>query len=175
MVPEAPLEQDDTGLAPRGEGWFVVNARQSRWLDGDFGAYTRFEGDARFPQMGVNIAVLAPGQPACRYHAENDQEGFLVLSGECLLLIEGQERPLKAWDFVHCPAQTEHVLIGAGDGPCAVLAVGTRTSREVVYPVSELAQRYGAGVKQETPDAGQAYADTAPDQPTRYRPGWLPG
>lgn len=175
MVPEAPLERDDSGLAPRGEGWFVLNARESRWLDGEFGAYTRFEGDARFPQMGINIAVLEPGQPACLYHGEGDQEGFLVLSGECLLLIEGQERPLKAWDFVHCPPHTEHVLVGAGNGPCAVLGVGTRTSREVVYPASELAQRHGASAREETHNPSEAYADTAPDQPVAYRDGWLPG
>ncbi len=174
MVPEAPLERDDTGLAPRGEGWFVVNARESRWLDGEFGAYTRFEGDVRFSQMGVNIAVLQPGQPACRYHGEADQEGFLVLSGECLLLIEGQERRLRPWDFVHCPPWTEHVLVGAGAGPCAVLGVGTRTSREVVYPASELAQRHRAGAREETHDPSEAYADTAPDQPVAYREGWLP-
>ena len=175
MIPEAPLERDDSGLAPRGEGWFVLNARESRWLDGEFGAYTRFEGDARFPQMGINIAVLAPGQPACLYHGEGDQEGFLVLSGECLLLIEGQERSLKAWDYVHCPPHTEHVLVGAGDGACAVLGVGTRTSREVVYPASDLAQRHRASAREETHNPSEAYADTAPDQPVAYREGWLPG
>ncbi len=163
MVPEAPLERDDSGLAPRGEGWFVLNARESRWLDGEFGAYTRFEGDARFPQMGINIAVLEPGQPACLYHGEGDQEGFLVLSGECLLLIEGQERPLKAWDFVHCPPHTEHVLVGAGNGPCAVLGVGTRTSREVVYP------RVRA---RPAPRCQRARGDPQPQRGLRrYRPG----
>ena len=123
MVPEAPIEPTAGGLVPTGEGWFVLNARDAVWLDGHFGAYTRFEGEERFPQLGFNIAVLEPGQPACRYHGENEQEDFLVLSGECLLLIEGEERPLKTWDFVHCPARTEHVLVGAGDGPCAVLAM----------------------------------------------------
>jgi uncharacterized cupin superfamily protein len=175
VIPEAPLERDDTGLAPRGEGWFVVNARDARWLEGDFGAYTRFEGDARFPQLGVNIAVLAPGQPACLYHGEGDQEGFLVLSGECVLLIEGEERRLQAWDFVHSPPWTEHVLVGAGDGPCAVLGLGSRTSREVVYPKSELAERYRASARQTTRKPEEAYADTTPDQPIAYREGWLPG
>ena len=104
MVPEAPLERRDGGLAPRGEGWFVLNAKEARWLDGDFGAFTRFEGDVRFPQIGINIGVLQPGQPACMYHGEDEQEDFLVLAGECLLLVEGQERRLRAWDFVHCPA-----------------------------------------------------------------------
>src|SRR2546429_5915888 len=150
MVPEAQLQPADGGLVPEGEGWFVLNARDARWLDGHFGAFTRFEGEARFPKIGFNIGVLEPGQPACMYHGEEDQEDFLVLSGECLLLIEGEERRLKRWDFVHCPPWTEHVFVGAGSAPCAILAVGGRSSRNVVYPASELAQGHGAGVAVET-------------------------
>jgi uncharacterized cupin superfamily protein len=175
MVPEASLQPGDGGLAPRGEGWFVINAREARWLEGHFGAYTRFEGDVRFPQIGINIGVLAPGQPACWYHGEDEQEDFLVLSGECLLLIEGEERPLKAWDFVHCPAWTEHVFVGAGEGPCAILAVGTRLNDSVVYPASELAKRHRAGVEKETRNPDQAYANLPPDVPAEYSDDWLPG
>jgi uncharacterized cupin superfamily protein len=175
MIPEAKLQATDSGLVPEGEGWFVVNARDARWLDGHFGAYTRFEGDARFPRLGFNIGVLEPGQPACYYHAEDEQEDFLVLNGECLLLVEGEERRLKAWDFVHCPARTEHVFVGAGDGPCAILAVGTRLGGDVVYPESELAQRHRAGVERETHDPREAYADIPRDVPVAYRDGWLPG
>jgi uncharacterized cupin superfamily protein len=174
MVPESQLESSDSGLVPAGEGWFVLNARDARWLDGHFGAYTRFEGEPRFPKLGFNIAVLEPGQPACYYHGEDEQEDFLVLSGECLLLIEGQERRLKAWDFVHCPAWTKHVFVGSGDGPCAVLAVGTRTDGDVVYPASELAQRHRAGVDRETDQPREAYAELPPDAAVRYREGWLP-
>ena len=174
MIPEAPLESVQGGLEPRGEGWFVLNARDAKWLDGHFGAYTRFEGDARFPQLGFNIAVLEPGQPACYYHGEDNQEDFLVISGECVALIEGQERPLKAWDFVHCPAWTEHVIIGAGEGPCVLIAVGTRLADGVVYPESQLAQRRGAGVKKQTREGSRAYADIPPDTPVGYREGWLP-
>jgi uncharacterized cupin superfamily protein len=173
LIPEAPLERTDHGLAPNGEGWFVLNAQEAKWLDGHFGAYTRLEGEPRFPKLGFNIAVLAPGQPACYYHGENEQEDFLVLSGECLLLIEGQERPLRQWDFVHCPAWTEHVFVGAGDGPCAVLAVGTRLTDEVVYPRSELALRHGAGVERETRAPSDAYAEIPPDAEVGYRTGWL--
>ena len=152
----------------------MLSAKDARWLDGDCGAYTRFEGqDARFPALGINIAVLQPGQPACLYHGEDEQEDFLVLSGECLLLIEGEERPLKAWDFVHCPAWTEHVFVGAGEGPCAILAVGTRTGGDVIYPASALAQRHGAGVATTTPDSKEAYASFAEDTETPYREGWL--
>ncbi len=174
MVAEAPLEQVGEGLSPKGEGWFVVNAREARWLGGDFGAYTRFEGDARFPQIGINIGVLEPGQPACMYHRESEQEDFLVLSGECLLLIEGEERALKAWDFVHCPASTDHVFVGAGSGPCAILAIGARPTKEIVYPANELAQRHGAGVDADTPDPTEAYARFRPDVDVGYRAGWLP-
>ena len=118
MVEEARLVSTENGLVPQGEGWFVVNAREARWFENDlFGRYTGFEGDARFLELGFNIGVLDPGQPACMYHGESNQEDFLVLSGECLLLVEGEERLLRAWDFFHSPAWTEHVLVGAGEGP----------------------------------------------------------
>ena len=174
-VSEAKLVQTDGGLAPEGSGWFVLNTKQARWLDGHFGAYTRFEGDERFPEIGINIGVLAPGQPACYYHGEDAQEAFLVLSGECLLLIEGEERRLEAWDFVHCPPWAEHVFVGAGDGPCAVLAVGRRPDGGVVYPASELAQRHEAGVAAETTDPQEANRGIRADEPVGYRDGWLQG
>jgi uncharacterized cupin superfamily protein len=173
VVPEAPLERSEHGLAPNGEGWFVLNVRDAKWMDGHFGAYTRFEGEPRFPKLGFNIGVLEPGQPACYYHAENEQEDFLVLSGECVLLIEGQERPLRQWDFVHCPAWTEHVFVGAGDGPCAILAVGTRLTDEVVYPRSELALRHRAGVERETRSGREAYAEIRPDNEVAFKARWL--
>jgi uncharacterized cupin superfamily protein len=174
MPDEAPLRRTPGGLVPEGAGWFILNARDAVWSSGEFGAFTRFEGEAGFPLVGVNIGVLQPGQPACYYHAENEQENFLVLYGECLLLIEGQERPLRAWDFVHSPPWTEHVFIGAGQGPCAILALGSRLSREVVYPESELARRHRAGVVRETRDPDVAYADLADDVETPYQAGWLP-
>ena len=176
MVLEARLEPTDAGVVPEGEGWFVLNAREARWLENrEFGAYTRFEGSVRFPIIGINIGVLAPGQPACFYHAEDEQEDFLILAGECRLLIEGQERQLKAWDFVHCPPWTEHVFIGAGAGSCTLLAIGSRLADDVVYPASELAQRRGAGVERETRDPSEAYASISEDKETPYREGWLPG
>lgn len=174
VIPKSSLEPGEGGLAPAGSGWFVLNVRDARWLDGRFGAYTRFEGDERFPKLGFNIGVLQPGQPACMYHGEDEQEDFLVLSGRCLLLIDGAERDLSQWDFVHCPPWTEHVFIGAGDGPCAVLAIGTRLSDAVHYPRSDLALRHRAGVERETEDPRVAYADLRPDVPIAFRPGWLP-
>ena len=174
MVQEAQLKRTENGLEPAGDGWFVLNAREAKWYDGHFGAYTRFEGEPRFTQIGVNIGVLSPGQPACFYHGEDNQEDFLVLSGECLLLIEGEERPLRQWDFVHCPAWAEHVFVGAGDGPCAILAVGARLGDEVVYPRSDLALRHRAGVERETRVPREAYAEIPPDTEVGYRAGWLP-
>jgi uncharacterized cupin superfamily protein len=176
VVPEAELKPTDGGAEPAGEGWFVLNAREAKWLGGHFGAYTRFENrdTARFKQFGFNIGVLNPGQASCYYHGEDEQEDFLVLQGECLLLIEGEERSLKQWDFVHCPPWTEHVFVGAGDGPCAFLAVGTRSDGEVVYPDSELALKHKAGVEQATRDPDEAYAGIPDDTPVGYREGWLP-
>ena len=112
----------------------------------------------RFSQVGINIGVLAPGQPACMYHGEDEQKDFLVLHGECLLLIEGEERRLRAWDFVHCPAGTDHIFVGAGDGPCVIVMVGSRAPHTIVYPVSELARKHGAGAEQETDSPPEAYA-----------------
>jgi uncharacterized cupin superfamily protein len=162
-VPEATLIETDGGLEPEGPGWFVVNARDACWWDGrPFGSYCVFEGEhdngARFAHYGINIHVLEPGKPNCMYHGEDEQEDFLVLCGECLLIVEGEERRLRAWDFVHFPPWTEHVLVGLEGAPCAVLMVGSRRDGDVVYPVSEAALAHGAGVEEETPDPKVAYA-----------------
>jgi mannose-6-phosphate isomerase-like protein (cupin superfamily) len=188
MVSEAQLKQTEYGLVAAGEGWFVLNACEARWRHVEGRASLRFEGDTDFPQLGISLIVLGPGQPMAMYHWEADQEGFLVLSGDALLIVEGEERPLRQWDFVHCPAKTEHVIVGAGDGPCAVLAVGARehqTSRGPdgtlqwvddwgAYTVDEAALRHGAGVEEETTDEEVAYARFPDSEPMRYREGWLP-
>jgi len=161
VVPEAPLERTEHGTFPYGDGWFVVNARDAQWFDSDgLGFYAPFEGEnATFGEVGINLSILRPGEPSGMYHGEEAQEDFLVLSGECLLIVEGQERELKAWDFVHCPPWTEHVFVGSGDGPCVLLGVGARRKgRGLVYPVNEVALRYGAGVEVETTSPAQAYA-----------------
>ena len=180
MVPEAPLAQTENGLVPAGEGWFVVNARDTRWYQADgVPAFCGFEGDAAFPQLGINLNVLEPGQPLCRYHWEADQEDFLVLSGEALLIVEDEEHPLLQWDFVHCPPRTEHVIVGAGSGPSVILAVGARIDSMDdeswgAYTVSETAARHGASVERETVSAEEAYALRPRRRPTVYRDGWLP-
>jgi uncharacterized cupin superfamily protein len=181
VVPEARLEQAENGLAPKGDGWFVLNARDARWFDrGERGlvCYFEGEGEAEFPQVGFNLFVLGPGHPMSMYHWEADQEDFLVLQGEALLIAEGEERPLRQWDFVHCPAGMSHVIVGAGDRPCIVVAVGAREHQQGPdwggYPVDDTARRHNAGVDEETNDAEKAYARFEPRQPTQYREGWLP-
>ena len=181
VIPEASLEQTETGLVPSGEGWFVLNAREARWVHGDGrGARLPFDGKTYFSQVGISLYVLAPGEPIGMYHWEADQEDFLVLSGEALLIVEGQERPLRQWDFVHCPPETGHMIVGAGDGPCVVLAVGSRqhmgeNCNGGAYTVDEAAIRHGAGVEVETSDPDEAYARFPEPEPTRYRDGWLAG
>lgn len=108
---------------------------------------------------GVNVQVLEPGKPNCRYHSEPVQEDFLVLHGECLVILDGEERRLRQWDFVHCPAGTEHVFVGARDGPSAVLMIGSRRERAAHYPVNELAAKYDASVRETTDVVEEAYAD----------------
>ena len=172
MVPEAPMEDGPGGRKPAGEGWFVVNARDAEWFHDTFGSAVTFEGEPRFPHVGMSIQVMWPGQPNCYYHAEEGQEDFLVVSGECVVLIEGEERRLKAWDFVHCPPWTEHVFVGAGDGPCAIVGVGARNAGEgLVYPVSDLALRHSAGVKEKATSGDVAYADTPETTRAAYTEG----
>lgn len=161
MVDEARLDESEGGLVPATDGWFVVNVRAGRWMTNDvLGDAFVVEGDdAGFAQLGFTVAVLRPGQAGGRYHHESDQEDFLVLAGECLLLIEEEERALEAWDFVHCPAGTDHAFVGAGDGPCVIFMTGARSeNKEIVYPRSELAIRHGAGVETETSSPAEAYA-----------------
>jgi uncharacterized cupin superfamily protein len=175
-MPQAPLEDTGSGLAPTGEGWFVVNVRDAQWLTTEGGEKQRtgsecpFEtAKAVFPQVGVRIHVLPPGESNGLYHREDKQEDFLVLAGECVVLVDGEERRLRAWDFVHCPAGTDHIFVGTGDAPCAILMVGARGDEwNVVYPVSELAARYGASAAVETSDPDEAYASFEPSR--RGRP-----
>jgi uncharacterized cupin superfamily protein len=186
-VPESELEQTGSGLAPKGGGWFVLNAREARWIHREgrgnslpLTGWTDAEAQAHFSQLGVKLFVLGPGEPIGMYHWEADQEDFLVLSGEGLLIVEGEERPLRQWDFVHCPPETRHMIVGAGAGPCVILAVGSREHGEKnvnggAYTVDEVALRHGAGVEEETSDPAVAYARFPEPRPTPYREGWLPG
>jgi len=158
------------------EGAYVVNARDVQWRQREgLGRWADLEGDRNFDQLGFQVVVVQPGEPACMYHGESDQEDFLVVSGECVLVIEGEERRLKQWDFVHCPPWTEHVFAGAGDGPCVIVMVGARKPEgTILYPVNETAARHGASVEVETPEPAEAYAAYARREPSAYRTGDLP-
>lgn len=177
---EAPLEDKGSGLAPVGDGWFAVNVRDAQWLSSEggegrpSGSECSFEsGAAEFGQLGIRLHVLPPGEPNGLYHSESAQEDFLVISGECTLLVEGRERTLRAWDFFHSPAGTEHIFVGAGDVPCVLVMVGSRVGDwRVTYPVSELAARHGASVERETNDPDEAYAAAGFAPSRRARPSF---
>jgi mannose-6-phosphate isomerase-like protein (cupin superfamily) len=154
-VSEAPVLQTEHGLVRTGEGWFVVNARELRWYESEgWGKFSNFGGDILFDQLGIGLTALGPGQPMSMYHWESDQEDFLILSGSATLIVDGQERPLRQWDFVHCPPYTEHSIVG---GPC-VTEIGPDG-------------RYGAGIEPGT-SQDEAYARFPPRTPARYG-GWL--
>ncbi len=158
------------------DDWFVRNAREAPWARrGGRGYSMPFEGHGEFPQLGVELYVLGPGEPIGMYHWESNQEDFLVLSGEGLLLVEGEERPLRQWDFVHCPPGTRHIILG---GPCVVLGVGARQEHPDKpwggYSVDDVASRHGVGVERETSDWREAYAGFPSAEPAEYEEGRLP-
>ena len=171
-IDEARLEDVGSGLAPVTPGWFVVNAGEAAWVRNEaFGGRCVFESSPRvlaerpdaepqfFTETGFTLAVLEPGKPSGMYHAESTQEDFLVLSGTCTLIIEEQERPLKPWDFVHCPPGTNHTFVGTGDAPCVIFMIGARREGHTInYPRSDTALAHDAGVETETPSPQEAYA-----------------
>jgi uncharacterized cupin superfamily protein len=185
MIPEAELVATECGLVPTGDGWFVLNARDAQWWERDGRGVlcefegAGFEGALDFHQLGINLARLGPGEPMAMYHWEADQEDFLVLAGEALLICEGEERTLERWDFVHCPPGTRHTIVGAGDGACLILALGARDRSTGpdwgAYTVDEAAIRHGAGVERETTEPSVAYSRfQGGSRLTGYRESWLP-
>jgi uncharacterized cupin superfamily protein len=183
VLSESPLKSTEHGLVPTGKGWFVLNACEAPWYQRDgrgfLCEFEGFEGDEPdFSQLGINLTVLRPGELMAMYHWEADQEDFLVIAGEALLIVEGEERPLRQWDLVHCPPKTEHTIVAAGATPCVIVAVGARDRSTGpdwgAYTADDAALRHNAGVEQETTDPEQAYARFAASQPTRYRDGLLP-
>ena len=158
--------------------WFVRNLREMKWWDrGPRGHVTDLIGDDD-AQIGVNLFVLEPGQPMSMYHWEADQEGFLVLSGEALLIVEEQEHPLQQWDYFHCPAPVPHTVVGAGSGPSAILALGARIDSIGEnwggYPYSELAMKHDASAEEETNEPKVAYARFPQRMDGEFREDWLP-
>ena len=161
---EAKLEETPYGKNPAsGDGWFVLNLADALAVRNEVkgGAVIPLEPrGGQFKDFGVNVHVVWPGEPNALYHSEGVREAFLVLSGECTLIVEEEERTLRQWDFFHCPAGTRHIFVGAGDGPCAILMIGARPEAEQLhYPVSEVAAKHGASAAQETPNPDEAYAD----------------
>jgi uncharacterized cupin superfamily protein len=175
---EARLEDGGHGLIRTSAGWFVLNARDARWRHTEGRSTgTGFSGpELPFEQLGVGLAMLLPGEPMAQYHWETDQEDFLVLAGEALLVVEGEERPLRAWDFVHCPPGTRHAIVGAGEGPCWIFGVGAREGGPDwgSYEYDPVAARHGACPPEDTTDPEVAYADWPDSEPARFRDGWLP-
>jgi uncharacterized cupin superfamily protein len=167
---EADIEDTDTGRVPAGDGWFILNLEELSWetVPGG-GTWCLFESpDAPSPTLGIGVHVLAPGEPSAMYHAESDQEGFLVLAGECLAIVEGEERHMRTWDYLHCPPGTAHITVGAGSGPCAILMVGTRSPGATVhYAADPAAARHGAAVAVATDSPREAYAQRQPTERTR--------
>jgi uncharacterized cupin superfamily protein len=138
--------------------WFVRNVADAEWFVNEkFGARAPLVPHGG--QVGVRVHVLEPGKPSTLYHRESEQEGFLVIEGECVLIVEGQERPLRAWDYFHCAPDTTHSFVGAGNGPCVMVTVGFRDeSGSILYARDEIALERGAGVEQETDAPAVAYA-----------------
>ena len=167
---EAGFRETEHGLVPEGEGWFIVNAREIAWetIPGS-GTWCGFASpDDTGLEIAIGVHVLDPGEANGMYHAEDAQEGFFVLEGECLVIVEGEERHLKQWDYFHCPNGTEHITIGAGEGPCAILMLGSRKpGRAIRYPVSALAAPFDASVAEETDSAREAYAGQPDPVPAR--------
>lgn len=175
-VSAATISETEHGAVVESDGWFVLNAADARWTrSGHAGEWCDFESaDAPFAEYGANIHVIHPGQPNGLYHAESAQEDFLVLAGECICIIEGEERRLRAWDFVHCPAGTYHIFVGSGDGPCAILMMGARVEGKTLhYPVSDVAARHGASAREDTNLPREAYRDW-PDDFEPVRASWPP-
>jgi len=173
---EATLRETKFGRVHDGEGWFVVNAREARWREWErLGVYCSFEGKKRFPQLGFNISVLQPGESLGRYHREKAQEGFLVVAGRCVMVVDEEERELGPWDFFHSPPGTPHMLVAVGEEPAVVIAVGARGRRGgLFYPASEAAARRGISVEADTREPSEAYADLARPSRVSYGEGWLP-
>ena len=88
---EAQIEKTPEGQVPVGGGWFILNLGEMAWetVPG-FGTALGFnapDADPSQPGIGVHVHVLQPGEANGYYHAEAAQEGFLVLSGECIAVV----------------------------------------------------------------------------------------
>ncbi len=185
MVPEAELRDDGAGLVPASPGWFVLNARDARWFEKPgqgrslpLTGHDEFEAETFFPMLGLAIRVVEPGEPTTVYHWETEQEDFLVLHGEALLIVEGQERRVSKWDFVHCPPEAKHAFVGVGEEPCVLLCASSRQFQKDgpwgFYCFDETAARHNAASPEDTQDGEIAYARFPEPREARYPGGLLP-
>jgi uncharacterized cupin superfamily protein len=184
VVPEAELEETEAGLLPKSKGWFIMNALETRWFDkpgqghaASLTGYDEYEAETFFPMLGMSIRVAGPGEVTTTYHWETEQEDFLVLSGEGIAIIEGEERPLKQWDFVHCPPGAKHGFVG-GEPPLVLLCASSRQFQKDgpwgYYCFDETAAKHNAASPEDTQDGEIAYARFADSRKTRYPGGLLP-
>ena len=184
MIEEARLEDRGEGLVVASQGWFVLNARDARWFDTPGWRHSlpltgtdEYEAETFFPMLGMALRVLEPGKPMSAYHWETEAEDFLVLAGTPLVIVEGQERMLRQWDFVHCPPGANHVFVGAGDGPSIVLAASSRQFQKDgpwgYYTADPVAADHGASPPETTQDGALAYRDFPEGRESRYQEGWL--
>src|SRR4051794_32197505 len=170
MTDQARIEDTEAGRVPADDGWFILNLGEIGWetLEGG-GIWCSFESPAaRSPLLGIGVHILNPGEAPGFYHEESNQEGFLVLSGECVAVVEGQERRMGPWDYLHCPPGTRHITVGAGDAPCAILMVGTRSpDRTILYAADPVAARYGKSVERDATSPKEVYAGRPPIGPAK--------
>jgi mannose-6-phosphate isomerase-like protein (cupin superfamily) len=185
VIPEAKLEDTGPGLVPASPGWFVMNVRDGRWFEKPgrghsipLTGHDEYEAETFFPMLGMAIRVVGPGEPTDTYHWETEQEDFLVLAGEGLLIVEGQGRPVRQWDFVHCPPETKHAFVGVGEGPCVLLCASSRQFQKDGpwgwYCADETAAKYNAASPEDTQDGSIAEARFEPARAASYREGLLP-
>ena len=183
MVPEAQLEDTGAGLVPKTVGWFVLDVRKARWSDKPEQGWSvsltgrdEYEAETFFPMLGMALRVARAGEVTTTYHWETEQEDFLVLSGECIAIIEGEERQLRRWDFIHCPPGTKHAFVGVGDEPCVLLCASSRQFQKDgpwgYYCYDETTERYNAASPEDTQDGEIAYA-RFPDPRVAHYPGGL--
>jgi uncharacterized cupin superfamily protein len=170
---EAPFEETEHGLVCKGDGWFLVNARDVRWRESKGrGVSSNFGGDTLFDQLGVGITVVGPNEPTTMYHWESNEEDFLVLRGGGIAILDGEEHQLRQWDSIHCPPGTVHTFIGGPEG-LVLFGVGAREHPdEGSYVADSLAARYGAAPERNTESTAEAYKSFGPREPVRYG-GWL--
>lgn len=114
-----------------------IGGREKRVL-GDIFGLTHF---------GVNLTRLPPGAASALRHAHEKQDEFVyILEGECVLVTDAGESPMRAGMCAGFRAGTgdAHHLVNRGAADCLYLEIGDRTLFEhVTYPDDDLMIRPG--------------------------------